>query len=142
MARAKTKATPVHLQDVAWLPRGWSPVAIGFAPSREAWEKVRYDFNNKSSWPGVEAIGRTQIMVSKTTGEAAILVILMPPAEVSALDVILTLAHEAVHVFQFMCEFIGEDEPGAEQEAYGIEQILKGLIEAYRATLGKGKVWL
>ena len=58
------------------------------------------------------------------------------------LDAFLSLVHEAVHVWQFICQHIGEQKPGIEMEAYGIEGITRGLIEAYFATQGKGKDWL
>ena len=134
------KALPKHLQNVHWLPRSWYPVEVGFAPSREAREKYRQEFNAKSAWPGVESTGRCEIMRDKVQGGAVILIALSPLLT-DPLEIVLTLAHEAVHGFQYVCDYVGEHKPGAEAQAYGIEQILKGLIEAYRETLGKGKEW-
>lgn len=42
------------------------------------------------------------------------------------------LVHEAVHVFQQMCESIGETKPSAEFHAYSIEKISYRLINEYR----------
>jgi len=43
-----------------------------------------------------------------------------------------TLTHEAVHVWQEVKEFIGEDNPGREFEAYSIETIAFNLMTSYR----------
>lgn len=42
------------------------------------------------------------------------------PVEIAGL-----LVHEAVHVWQRYCESMGEESPGAEQEAYGIQPLLR-----------------
>lgn len=52
--------------------------------------------------------------------------------EQDPVDVILTLVHEAVHVFQRLCDSIGEAAPSREFEAYGIERIAEALIVEYR----------
>lgn len=41
------------------------------------------------------------------------------------------LAHEATHVWQNLCESIGEKEPSREFEAYSIQMISQRLIEEY-----------
>lgn len=41
------------------------------------------------------------------------------------------LVHEAVHVWQFHCEWIGEEKPGTEAQAYGIQKIATELFKAY-----------
>ena len=41
------------------------------------------------------------------------------------------LVHEAVHVWKAHLEDIGEDEPGEEQEAYGVQTIAQTLMYEY-----------
>lgn len=53
----------------------------------------------------------------------------MPPAQRD--KAILTLVHEAVHVYQFIKERMGEASPGDEFEAYSIEQVVANLYAAY-----------
>lgn len=48
-----------------------------------------------------------------------------------------TLIHEGVHVFQNIMEFIGEDKPGKEVEAYTIADIVENLIQEYVKVTNK-----
>lgn len=41
------------------------------------------------------------------------------------------LVHEAVHVWQYHCEAVGEDKAGAEAMAYGIQNIFSQLLVEY-----------
>lgn len=45
------------------------------------------------------------------------------------------LVHEAVHIYQWVKELIGEDKPGAEGEAYAIQEISQNLMQAYADQL-------
>jgi hypothetical protein len=49
------------------------------------------------------------------------------------------LVHEAVHLWQWQCELIGEDTPSKEFKAYGIQAISQELMFAYKASLKKKK---
>ena len=46
------------------------------------------------------------------------------------------LVHEAVHLWQAHCRWLGEDKPGEETEAYAIQKIAGELIKEY----GKSKL--
>lgn len=50
------------------------------------------------------------------------------------LTVLSLIVHEATHVKQFLCEHIGEHTPGAEFEAYTIQQISHNLFVEYEAN--------
>lgn len=127
---------------VVWINRGWQPVAIGFCPSEAAWRRAMRLQNVAADWPVVpNSGGHTQWLKNDKSGEAIILVVVSHESERDALQVLMTIVHEAVHVWQFLCRHIGEDNPGIEMEAYGIEEISRGLIEAYCKTQGKGKDW-
>lgn len=127
---------------VIWIDRGWQPVAIGFCPSEEAWNRARKQHNIVAEYPSIAGKGgHTLLAENDVSRESVIIVTVADGAERDALEVILTIVHEAVHVWQFVCQTIGENAPGIEMEAYGIEEISRGLIEAYCKTQGKDRVW-
>lgn len=49
--------------------------------------------------------------------------------EKTAAEIVGIVAHECVHVFQNMKNFLGEREPGKEFEAYAIQHLVEGVIE-------------
>lgn len=49
------------------------------------------------------------------------------------------LTHEAVHLFQYVHNDIGEKQPSIEFEAYSIQQITQNLIESYNRQTSKTK---
>jgi hypothetical protein len=59
------------------------------------------------------------------------IVCLKVPAGYDAIDVACTLVHESVHVFQRLCDSIGESSPSREFEAYSIERIAERLMREY-----------
>ena len=46
-----------------------------------------------------------------------------------------SLVHEAVHIWQNLCEYIGEENPSKEFEAYTIQNITQRLFDAYKQAL-------
>lgn len=49
------------------------------------------------------------------------------------------LAHEAVHIFQFIRELMGEKNPSVEFEAYSIQMITQQLIIEYERQIKEAK---
>lgn len=47
------------------------------------------------------------------------------------IDVACSLVHEAVHIFQRLCDSIGEASPSMEFEAYSIERIAESLMREF-----------
>lgn len=65
-------------------------------------------------------------------------VICLHPDALSAIDsiqVACALVHEAVHVFQRLCDSIGESQPSREFEAYSIERISEQLLREFARRL-------
>ena len=59
--------------------------------------------------------------------------------KLEAPDIVGLLVHEAVHVFQFMAQHIGEEDPSWEFEAYSIQNISLELFRAYSRTRNVGQ---
>jgi hypothetical protein len=59
------------------------------------------------------------------------------PKRTSPVSVIGLLAHEATHVCQSYFDWMGEENPGREQEAYAMQALVEELIAGYAARTGK-----
>lgn len=68
---------------------------------------------------------------NSTDGSPVCLVCLYDPTNLTVPEVCSVLAHEAVHIYQRMIEFIGELKPGDEFMAYSIQTIVHGLISEF-----------
>lgn len=68
----------------------------------------------------------------ETGGKLACVVCVHPDAlTADPIDVAASLCHEAVHVFQRLCDSIGETAPSREFEAYSIERIAEQLMREF-----------
>lgn len=56
-----------------------------------------------------------------------------------SIDVAQTLVHESVHIFQSLCESIGEYSPSMEFEAYSIEKIAGRLMREFARRIREDK---
>lgn len=129
-------------KKVVWLDTGWMPVWVGFCPSVEVWKRENKRLTgNVETYDGATACGCTRLL-RDDKGKSVILVMLgQSLPEDDPMEVMMTLVHEGVHVWQFIRQVIGEDAPGIEMEAYSIECIARELVSAYCKSQGKGKVW-
>ena len=65
-----------------------------------------------------------------------VVLVVMPVRKRSALRIVDTLVHEAVHVWQTVKKTMGEEEPSEEFEAYSLQHITRNLISAYEDLVG------
>jgi len=117
-----------------WLPRDIAAMGpyLTLVTSEAEYIKALKDCGilNPSDWCPHHA--RTHTLKNKQ-GQAVCIVaikVMGDPIETACL-----LVHEAVHVWQEYCEDIGEDSPGAEQEAYAIQAISQRLMTEYARRL-------
>lgn len=112
------------------------PVKVFFAPVESAWEsflikELDLSLDNGPDFP--QSKGRTTLFEHDTTGNNIIVVTINPDRlEAHTHNEIMgILVHEAVHVFDFCMEYMGEDSPGSEIKAYIIQYIFLQLVNAY-----------
>lgn len=107
------------------------PFFVGFIPSEKVWDRemkrlgVRhepYPTTDGAATYFTDDFGIGNVLV--TTVEECF-------KEGNEFVAIKLLVHEAVHVFQRLCETIGEDTPSKEFQAYYIEYISDFLIKAF-----------
>jgi hypothetical protein len=95
----------------------------------------------KREWPNFEQedIGAiTYEFDTRKSGLCAIILMNVRPGA-TVEHVMSVLVHEAVHVWQFHRDWIGERRPSAEFEAYSIQAISRNLFYAYSEHLAKNK---
>lgn len=72
-------------------------------------------------------------------GSLVCVVCLSPPEDFDAIDIAAAITHESVHIFQRLCDSIGESNPSREFEAYSIEHIAERLMREYMRQTRKKK---
>lgn len=70
-------------------------------------------------------------------GSFSIVTVSAEAAKRSRLQIAGILVHEATHVWQQVRKTIGEELPSVEFEAYAMQAIAQGLLNAYEKTRGK-----
>ena len=69
-------------------------------------------------------------------GEQVVVVCMRDWANRDPIEVAGLLVHEAVHVWQEYVDNIGEQHPGREQEAYGVQAIAQELMAEFARRIG------
>lgn len=89
------------------------------------------------SWLGNGGHAAVNVFTNSTSGELAILVSMPLRPKSEDFNALSILVHEAVHVFQAWCDYVGEDRPGTEVEAYAIQATFDWLAAEYARRQGK-----
>ena len=91
-----------------------------------------------SRWGDIGECNGATLQLVRDTDQATI-VYVNRSRHKTILDAASTCTHEAVHCWQIFRDYIHEDKPSVEFEAYGIETISNTLIKAYKEGLTRGK---
>ena len=123
-----------------WLPWDTSiQPRVAFVLSQEEFDAVFRDAGSteKTSWiSGLNAaVNATTTWTTDCDGIPFYVVSLVPKPGVAGLKIAALLVHEAVHVFQYHCEYLGETAPSKEFEAYSIQFIAQALMQKYADRL-------
>lgn len=118
---------------VRWCDSGWFPFNYGMVKNRKDFKKC-LDAIGVKKHPVTDGEMDGQGVVAHVNqfrdhnDNLLLLVLVEPGFEDRIRDV---LVHEAVHIWQAMCEEIREESPSEEFEAYSIQAITRSLWAAY-----------
>lgn len=112
------------------------PCSVGMCIDERAYlrEMRRFNIKSPSSFviPGMAA---TMHWLDDTTGDGESVAIVCVDIErvrhLDGIQLACLIVHEAVHVFQNICQHWGEEAPGKELEAYSIQRLSQQLMYAY-----------
>lgn len=99
-----------------------SPVEYGLCTSEKEF---------KALFPSQEFLAEKNLAETKLLELEGTWKILVCLSRTNRKNDICSIVHESVHVWQFIKDYIGEQLPGIEQEAYCIETIYNNLTQAY-----------
>lgn len=126
--------------EIVWCDQGWwrGLFYYGFCPNKKVWDKQLKKFDVSEDYP--TSAGGCSFLVNKE-GKRCCVVTIRDELETSysALEISCLLVHEAVHVWQELCDVIGETTPSNEFEAYSIQAISQELIHGFEQTRRKLK---
>lgn len=109
----------------------------GLCPSEKAWKKDMKRFNTNLDYP--TSAGRCTFLTNEK-GKRCVIVTFKDGIEdeLTAIEFVALLAHEAVHVWQELTDAIHESEPSPEFEAYYVQWIIINLMEEFK-NCGRGE---
>lgn len=140
MTTKKTKKTNSSSANLEWCNRVLvsSPVFYSLCTSESAFRRglKKLGVDNPQPWLNAGDCGRVHEFAHQDDG-MALVVCIRPTSDTK--ELIATLVHESVHVWQFTKEYIGEREPSREFEAYSVEAIFTTLKDAYDRQVNKKK---
>lgn len=115
-----------------------SPVEIALVTSAKDFDAMLRRMKVKERPPhlGPGALASTHVFVNDGGGLARMVVSVGPMPKG---DLVPVLAHEAVHVWQEIKEFIGEEKPSHEFEAYAVQNLIYYLRSEYLRQTRRGR---
>jgi hypothetical protein len=134
------------IRTVRWLDRTLvkNPVNYTVVTNDEAFHAVLDDLKIPPSerpdhYVSSEyATATTWRMKNREDGQLVAVVGVVIRADADGITHATALCHETAHIWQWICEYIGEDSPSPEFEAYAMENICRELFEEYvRQTQGE-----
>jgi len=108
------------------------PVSVALAIGEDEWIQIceKNEFKDRT-WMADNSLGEVSGMGS---------VVVVRFADLSSYDIIKragVCAHEAVHVFQALCQYINETEPSTEFAAYYVQAITQWLLKELECSLSQ-----
>jgi hypothetical protein len=118
------------MKGVHWIDTGQWPSALAFVKDEAAYRRVMHAHCGKDcelrAWPHRDG-GFCQ-QLADDTGKSVILIGM--GKQKNKTEAALTAAHEATHAMRWILAHAAENEPGTETEAYLVEHIMRGVLNA------------
>lgn len=112
-----------------------SPFDFCLCTSKKAFRRLLKKWRlDRDEWPpflGADGAHATVHFFDFAGAGPAAVVCLGDMSERSTAEVAGLLAHEATHIWQSVREYLGEDEPSSEFEAYSVQSITQALLSEY-----------
>lgn len=124
---------------VYWCDLGFLPGRIGFCPSEKAWDREMAKIKSQDMRYPAESHGNCSWWHSET--DVLVLITVGPHVDkgINPAAIVGIIAHECMHAWRQLREFIGEAEPSPEFEAYVMQALVQEVLSAYNAT--RKKLW-
>ena len=90
---------------------------------------------HRALWISSPQANATTTWTEHSDGAPIYIVSLAVKPGIIGIQIAAILVHEAVHVFQYHCEYLGETAPSKEFEAYSIQHISQALMQKYADQL-------
>jgi hypothetical protein len=123
---------------VIYIDRGWQPVFIGFCPNEKAWKReMKRMGRNPADCHYPQSDGH--VMIFHRPDEPSVCLITVKDGaenERCLSSIVGIIVHECTHVWQEIREFIGEEKPGMEAEAYALQTLTMNVLAAFYQTRG------
>jgi len=120
--------------EMKWIDRAIieSPYCIGLCRTEEQFKKELQRLKvPRGDWPEWSCGGRAAVHTFENKDGLCAIVCINSDKRASDPLLMGLLVHEAVHVWQEICEELNEKNPSMEFEAYSIQAIAQRLIVAY-----------
>ena len=113
-----------------FIDTGPYPSYLYYAPSEEAWKSIlkKYELPEE---PFPTSPGQMTYFSRGYSVGIGIMTINVTKKETEP-QVVAMIAHEAVHYLDYMCERIGEHNPGMEFKAYTVQTIVQGVYTVWK----------
>ena len=124
--------------NVLWIDRAMMelPMYVGLCISEKAFERelkrIKVDRANTPEWiSNSQSDATAHYFEESESGRNCAIICMRNMDDRDRVEVNGLLVHEAVHIWQWVKRYIGEDNPSKEFEAYSIQHIAQELMIAY-----------
>lgn len=106
---------------------------FGYCPNEKAWRRHMKALKLKEPYPSNDG----SITRFEKDGVVHCIMTINASQERTGVEIVGLIVHESMHIWQEVLSYMQEREPSSEFEAYSVQAIVQGLLEAYTQVHGK-----